>query len=154
MSYSELGTIRSISSYPEGDPDCPIPTTGIHIDLESGGIQGFGGLALDKKGVENFEKRLCETFGVTKYKKLVGIKCRVLRNFGAWNEKIVGIETVDKKSRFTIQKFRKEFYPNNPTDPLEDRLKDIKAEIERCRLNTIRYEDELESVKAKYKNWD
>lgn len=148
----ELGTIRETTS---GDNDHGSLSTWTFIDLDSFGTQGFGGLALDKKGVKNFLAELCLTFDVSNIKQLKGKRCWVLRSFGTFNETIEGLESKDTGRRFTITGFRKKYYPKaDQQNNLEYKRKQLEGDIAWAEGRIVEARAELKKIDTKYIDWE
>ena len=148
-SKREPGVIADVWSGKDEDHD--ILTCSIGIDFKGGGHQGFGQLCLDENLLPFFIKDLCNTFGVSELKDLVGKKYFALRCFGFWNDAIEGLEAEDGK-RFTITSWRKKHFCD-VKDPLENRIQNIKSDIFSGLRRVKSSREELKTVKKDYTDW-
>ena len=147
--HRDPGTIDNIT---HGD-DHGLITSWVIIHFDNGCSQGFGGLCLEEKTLKYFLRDLCKTFGVRKPWQLLGKKYIALRSFGGWNETIEGLET-PKGKRFTITGFRKAYYPEHATSPLETRRAYLKLEIASWHRRIRDNETTLQNIDADFVDWE
>lgn len=137
----------------------------VQVGCDFGGsFQSFGGYMLGKhqKGDIEAGKRmqnawiheLCATFGVETVDDLVGQKCFVLRDFNLHGEFIRGLESEETGRRFLAREFIKKYFPGiEVSDPLEQRLKDMKRDIDRMKKRIQEIRSSMETVASKYVDW-
>jgi hypothetical protein len=119
-----------VENFREG-PDAEPNTVNVWLEFGGGGASMFGGLALDRDGINVFISMLMATLGVSKQEDLVGQKCIALRSFGGFQEAIEGLESRTAGRRFTIRSFRKAMNFPAPSN-LEQRTQRLKDDIARA----------------------
>jgi hypothetical protein len=147
----ELGKVGDIFI---GKEDYGIFTCSISIEFKGGGVQGFGGLCLnkDKLGI-SFVDDLCKTFGVKELDDLKDKECYALRCWDGFNDRIEGLESVDTGKRFIISNWRRKMGFES-LSPLEERRKSLNTDIEFAKQKIERCKKELKNLEKNYTDWE
>lgn len=109
MSKREEGRVDSV----QRDADHPM-TIWVLIRFR-GSTQGFGGICLDKPTLADYERQLCDLFGVRRLEDAVGEQCFALYARDSYQERIEGLERGGR--RFTLTGFVRKHWPDKaPSD--------------------------------------
>ncbi len=147
----DKGVIESVTYQRE---DHNILTCFVHVKLDSGWHQGFGGLLLDEEVTgPDFVKSLCDTFGVESKDQLVGLSCFALRCWAIHNEPIEGLEATSGK-RFILTTWRRRHFPNKTQSVLELRYEKKLRHLESTRNRVRELEHELTYLPQGYIDWE
>jgi hypothetical protein len=123
----------------------------VYLEFDSGGIQGFGGLSLNKEeSGPRFARAISNIFDVTYLNDIIGKKCWVLFPFGYYNETIEGIET--EYGRVTLTGFLRKYDPNFKS-PLDFELARQRGNIEHAVRQLSQAVEKLKVLDKIYKDW-
>lgn len=113
MGKREAGRVAAVT-YDTDHGDPPI----VYLMIEwGGGAQGFGGLCLDEATRADFDRQLCDLFGVERLEDAVGLDCTALWARDRLSEHMEGLERCGR--RFTVTGFRRRHWPDKVPGPDE-----------------------------------
>lgn len=123
----------------------------VELQYDTGSIQGFGGLSLDKeKSAPHFAREITSIFNVTYFNDIVGKKCFALFPFGFYNETIEGIET--EFGRVTLTGFLRKYDPKFKS-PLDLELQRQRGNVEHAVRQISQATEKMKVLGSLYKDW-
>lgn len=129
-------------------------STWVHLELNSGWHQGFGGLHLDPRLADDYVRDLCVAFNVRGMDELVGKECFALYSFGDFNETIEGLESADTGRRFLHNSWRKKNFPEKTKSVYEQELGRVESEIAWAERRGREAKAKLVVLASKYVDWE